>query len=142
MPAQTAKPRPDGLAARAVLIVDDDDDLSSALARFLTGEGYRVRRAADGDEGLRMALDAPPDLILLDFMMPVKNGFDALHEIRCAPTLAKVPVLALTAFGQSVGETHGCEDIEKAGLAGALEKPFEPNVLLARVAAVLDGCEG
>ncbi len=137
MAAQMAKPSPNGSKPPAVLIVDDDDDLASALARFLEGEGYSVRRASDGDEGLRMALEAPPDLIILDFMMPIKNGFDALHEIRSAQALANVPVLALTAFGQSVGETHGCEDMEKAGLAGALEKPFEPNILLERVASVL-----
>jgi len=123
---------------KTILIVDDDDDLASALARMLQAEGYGVLRAADGAEGVSMASEHAPDLILLDYMMPVKNGFDACRELRNLPGLDEVPILALTAYGQNIGETYGLGGSDaESHVNGFIEKPYEPNVLLERVASAL-----
>lgn len=123
---------------KTILFVDDDDDFAYALSRVLEHAGYRVRRAGDGDEGLRMALEEPPDLVLLDFMMPVKSGFAVCLELRKMPALREVPIIGLTAFGQNVGEIHGlvAEDAH-LHLQDCIEKPVEPNILLAQVARAL-----
>ena len=90
-----------------------------------------------------MAAEETPDLVLLDYMMPVKNGFDAFQEIRRNPALCHVPVIVLTAFGQNIGEIHGlAREGRSAGIRDCLEKPVEPNVLLERVAAVLEKSVG
>ena len=121
-----------------ILFIDDDEDLVYALSRILEGEGYRVRHASDGEAGVRMAAEERPDLIILDFMMPVKNGFDALLELRQIDGMAGVPVLVITSFGQDIGEIHGLRrDDDKLQVQDYLEKPVEPNVFLDRVASAL-----
>ena len=121
-----------------ILFIDDDEDLVFALSRMLEREGFEVRHAADGDAGVRMATEDNPDLIILDFMMPIKNGFEACREFTQIESLRDVPILALTAFGQNIGEVH-----DLGASAGSpvvqdyLEKPVSPNVLLERVAAML-----
>ena len=125
-------------AAKKILFIDDDEDLTSALARLLQGAGYQVRCAADGDEGLRLAAEERPDLVLLDYIMPIKDGFAVCQELRQLPGMADVPIIALTAFGQNIGEIYGlprqraCQSI-----ADFLEKPVEANVLLDRIVGVL-----
>ncbi len=121
-----------------ILFIDDDEDLVCALSRILEGEGYRVHHAPDGEVGVRMAAEERPDLIILDFMMPVKNGFEALLELRQIDGMTGVPVLALTSFGQDIGELHGLRrGDDKPLVQDCLEKPVEPNVLLDRVASAL-----
>jgi len=126
-------------APRRILIIDDDEALTGALAPLLRAEGYRVRCAADGEEGIRLASEEPPDLILLDFMMPLKNGFDFCADMQRIPCLRRAPVLVMTAFGQDIGEIHGVSMRQlPANIRGRLEKPFEANVLLERVASALE----
>jgi DNA-binding response OmpR family regulator len=123
---------------KAILIIDDDDDFAAALSVVLANAGYRVRRAADGDEGVRMAAEEPPDLVLLDLMMPRKNGFDTSGDLRGVPALRDVPILAITAFGQDLGELYSRGPGTAAvTIHECLEKPVEPNVLLERVASCL-----
>ena len=125
-------------APRRILIIDDDDALTGALVSLLQDEGYHVRCAADGEEGIRLASQEPPDLILLDFIMPLKNGFDVCEDIQNIARLRDVPVLVMTAFGQDLGEIHGVSvQKPRANIRGCLEKPFEINVLLERVASAL-----
>lgn len=126
-------------ASRLVLIVDDDADLSAALVKVLQREGYRVRWAVDGSRGVQMAREERPDLILLDYMMPVQTGFAACRELGKLPGLNAVPIIILTAFGQDIGEIYGLgeEDRRKVNIQGFLEKPVEINVLLERVAEAL-----
>lgn len=132
MPAETRGP--------LILFIDDDEDLVAALSIVLQRAGYRVRHAPDGEVGVRMALRYRPDLILLDFMMPVKDGFEACSELRATPALRLVPILALTSFGQDIGEIHGlARDADGTPhFRECLEKPIEPNVLLDRIASALD----
>lgn len=82
-----------------LLVIDDDRGFAQLVQRMLeaSGKTFRVRRAYDGEEGLREMLASPPDLILLDLMMPVKDGFQVLAEMRENPELAKIPVVVLTA---------------------------------------------
>lgn len=121
-----------------ILFIDDDDDLASALSILLESAGYSVRRAADGDEGLRMAMEERPDLVLLDFMMPVKSGFATSQEMRQTDGLRDVPIIALTSFGQNIGEIYGLPSEEaRLHIQGFLEKPVEPNVLLERIEQAL-----
>ena len=121
-----------------ILFIDDDPDLTFALSYLLRDAGYLVRCASDGKEGLRMAEEETPDLILLDLIMPVKDGFAVCEGWRQAPALRDVPVITLTAFGNKVGEIYGLQQPEAAAcFRNCLEKPVEPNVLLDRVARAL-----
>ena len=127
-----------GVESATILIIDDDDDLISAIRPPLEQANYRVVRACDGQAGVEMARTNRPDLILLDWMMPVKNGFEACAELRKMGHLDRVPILVMTAFGQDVGEIYGV----RKGDAGVhihdyLEKPLEINVLLQRIAQAL-----
>jgi DNA-binding response OmpR family regulator len=130
MTVATAKPN--------VLIIDDDDDFAHAIVCVLEEEGYTVRRAADGAQGVAAAREMSPDLILLDFMMPIKDGFDACKELRTIPALRHVPIVAMTAFGQDIGIVYGTDrDSSKFDIQDCLEKPVEINVLLQRMADLL-----
>ncbi len=121
-----------------ILFIDDDEDLAVALSAALIHNGYRVRHAANGDQGVAMAVQEPPDLILLDLMMPVKNGFEACTELRQVPALRDVPIVALTAFGQNIGEIHGLTRADAAvHIQDFMEKPLEINVLLERLKALM-----
>lgn len=86
--------------AQKILIVDDDVTLREMYLERLKTEGYIVESASNGDEGLRKAKSLVPDLILLDIMMPEKNGFDVLKEIKNEASLISVPILMLTALIQ------------------------------------------
>ncbi|MFW6163061.1 MAG: response regulator [Planctomycetota bacterium] len=125
---------------KTILLIDDDEDFREPMEIVLQARGYQVRCAGDGDEGLRMAAEEPPDLILLDFLMPGKNGFETSQELAASPPLAAVPVLALTSFGKSAMDYYDPSGQESAGnICGFLEKPIDFEDLLARVADALDG---
>jgi len=129
---------PDSAAKRRVLIIDDDDDFALAIVRVLKEEGYEVRRVADGEQGVAAAIEEAPDLILLDFMMPIKDGFDACKELRAIPALRRVPIVAVTAFGQDIGIVYGTDrEASPFDIQDCLEKPVEVNVLLQRMADLL-----
>ena len=96
-----------GNDARKLLLIDDDEGFTLPLGRMLEREGYAVRCARDGAEGLRLAAEEAPDAVLLDFLMPVKYGVAVAEELRRMPGLAGVPIIAMTAFGQNVGGIYG-----------------------------------
>lgn len=114
-----------------VLIVEDDTDLLSVLQRALTGAGYRVITAQDGDAGLSIALDERPELVILDVGLPSRSGMDVARELRGRGFRA--PVLMLTARNTVTDKVTGLE----AGADDYLPKPFEYPELLARVGALL-----
>jgi len=87
--------------AKRVLVVEDDDDIRSTLAELLESEGYEVTSAADGRQGLARALERPPDLILLDLMMPVMNGWEFREEQKRDPSIAGVPVVVVSAVSRA-----------------------------------------
>ncbi len=114
-----------------ILIIEDETPMRTALADVLEGEGYRPLTAADGEIGLRKAVDEKPDLILLDVMMPKLDGFAVCAELRRMGNA--VPVLMLTAKGQIEDRVNGLD----AGADDYLVKPFSTEELLARVRALL-----
>jgi two-component system response regulator MprA len=113
-----------------VLVVDDDDRLVSSVRRVLAYEGYRVLTATSGPEGLQLARDASPDLIILDVMLP---GIDGLEIARRVQAGDGVPVLMLSARDRIEDKVAGLE----AGADDYLVKPFAVEELLARVRARL-----
>ena len=114
-----------------ILIIEDELPMRTALADVLAGEGYRVLTAADGEAGLRRALDEHPDLILLDLMMPRLDGYAVCAELRRLKN--PVPILMLTAKGQLEDRVKGLD----LGADDYLRKPFSTEELLARVRALL-----
>jgi DNA-binding response OmpR family regulator len=122
---------PGAKSASRVLIVDDNVDMAATLGRNLDFEGYQVQIAADGVTGLAMARDWPADLIILDLMLPKKNGFDVLQELRAAGS--RVPVIILTARGEEVDKVRGFRlDADQY-----VTKPFGVLELTERVRALL-----
>lgn len=113
-----------------ILLADDDIELSSMLVDYLGKEGFDVDAAYDGDTALRQALTVQYDLLILDVMMPNRNGFDVLRELRAQSLL---PVLILTARGDDVDSIVGLE----LGADDYLAKPSSPRVLVARIRAIL-----
>jgi two-component system alkaline phosphatase synthesis response regulator PhoP len=117
-----------------ILLVDDDADFVEATKAILETRPYEVIVASNGDEGLRKAREEKPDLILLDVIMPVKNGFSAAEQLKKDPELAKIPTLMLTAFA-----AKGVQSSIPVSRGFALEtedyidKPVSPEELLAKV---------
>jgi DNA-binding response OmpR family regulator len=119
------------VTGRRILIVEDDEDLAPILAEALSDEGYRVETARNGLEGLRLAERELPDLIILDLMMPVMDGWQFREEQLKTPALASIPVLLTTADG------HAVEKAKKLHTDGCLPKPLSLGRLLAEVARAL-----
>jgi two-component system phosphate regulon response regulator OmpR len=116
--------------AEKVLLVDDDEKLRNLLKEYLEGYGYRVLTLVDGSAVPETIKKETPDIVILDIMMPVKDGLDVLKEIRGTYT---IPVIMLTAKGEATDRIVGLE----LGADDYLPKPFDPRELLARIKAVL-----
>ena len=116
-----------------MLVADDEADLVDLIGYNLKRHGYEVRTAADGPAALESARRQPPDLIVLDVMMPGLDGTEVCRRLKADPKTAKVPVVMLTARGEEtdivVGLTLGADDY--------VTKPFSMKVLLARLAVLL-----
>lgn len=115
---------------KKVLIVDDDAKLRKLLREYLEGYGFRVLTLEDGSFVLETLKNESPDIIILDIMLPGKDGLEVLKEIR---TEFDVPVIMLTAKGEDTDRIVGLE----LGADDYLPKPFNPRELLARIKAVL-----
>lgn len=122
-------------ATHSVLIVDDDVQLSDMLEEYLSPLGFRIGLARDGEAGLQSALEGEYDLVILDVMMPVMDGFEVLRRLRKESDL---PVLMLTARGDDVDRIVGLE----VGADDYLGKPFNPRELVARMRAILRRTSG
>jgi DNA-binding response OmpR family regulator len=114
-----------------ILVVEDNADLAYGLRNNLEIEGYAVDVAADGRQGLTRALESPPDLIVLDLMLPGLDGFRVLRELRARGM--ELPVLILTARGEESDKVRGL----KLGADDYVTKPFGLLELLARIEALL-----
>ncbi|CAH0534579.1 Transcriptional regulatory protein CpxR [Vibrio stylophorae] len=113
-----------------ILLVDDDQELTSLLADLLALENFSVTICNDGEAGLAHAISTPPDLILLDVMMPKLNGIEMLRRLR---EQSDTPVIMLTAKGEEIDRVLGLE----LGADDYLPKPFSDRELLARMRAIL-----
>ncbi len=121
-----------------ILLVDDDEDFVEATKLVLESKPYEVVVAYDGDEGLAKARQERPDLIILDIIMPVKDGFNAAEQIKKDPELRDIPVLMLTSFSQKVGETSlSVSQGLTLDTEDYVDKPVSPEDLLKRVEKLL-----
>ncbi len=116
-----------------ILLVEDEPDISALVAYHLARESYRVRTAADGQEGLEALHRERPDLLVLDLMLPGMSGLDLLREIRRRAELASLPVILLTALREESDRVEGL----RLGADDYISKPFSPEELVLRVEAVL-----
>ena len=116
--------------ARNILVVEDDPNISDLIQMYLLKEGFDVRTAADGGSALGEFEKQIPDLILLDIMLPVMNGWEVLANVR---RVSRVPVIMLTAKGEVGDRIQGLE----MGADDYIVKPFEMKELIARINAVL-----
>lgn len=113
-----------------VLVVEDDRDIATILENFLKKQGYRTERAADGESALTLFRACNPDLVLLDVMLPKKDGIEVLKAIRREK---QTPVIMLTARTEEIDKLLGLE----LGADDYVSKPFRPMEVMARVKAVL-----
>ena len=123
------------MATERILVADDDPSLLSMVSWLLREHGYEVQTADRGNVVLEALEGPPPDLVLLDIMMPYVSGFDVLQEIRTFPHRESTPVIMLTAKGQPTDRTRALE----LGATDFLTKPFSPNKLLGRIDELFAG---
>jgi DNA-binding response OmpR family regulator len=113
-----------------VLLVEDDPTVADVVVRYLQDDGYRVDLESDGQRGFDAAVSNPPDLMILDLMLP---GLDGLEVCRRVRALLEVPVIMLTARGEEIDRIIGLD----IGADDYIAKPFSPRELVSRVRAVL-----
>ena len=116
--------------SQKVLVVEDDNNIAELLRLYLQKDGFEVSHAADGGKAVEMAKEIQPDLVLLDIMLPVMDGWQVCRELR---KTMKMPIIMLTAKGETEDKVSGLE----MGADDHIVKPFEVKELLARVHAVL-----
>ncbi|MEM7226969.1 MAG: response regulator [Pseudomonadota bacterium] len=124
--------------AKTVLIVDDERNIMLSLKHLMLRAGYQVLQASDGEEALEIAEASVPDLILLDVMIPKRDGYDVCQTLRANPAMNHVQIIMLTAKGQEV-------EIEKGLALGAnayMTKPFSTTELVEKVKSLLGDGSG
>ena len=116
-----------------VLVVEDEDALATLLDYNLMKEGFRVERAADGEEALLRVAEEPPDLVVLDWMLPKVSGVEVCRQLRAGAETRRTPVLMLTARGEEADKVRGLD----TGADDYVVKPFAMSELVARIRALL-----
>lgn len=116
-----------------ILIIEDEDDILAMIHFNLVKAGYRVECATTGEDGYAMVRDTRPDLVLLDLMLPGMDGTEVCQRMRRSPDMSDIPIIMLTAKGEEHDVVKGLE----LGADDYVPKPFSPQVLLARIQAVL-----
>jgi two-component system phosphate regulon response regulator PhoB len=121
------------MANERVLIVEDEPDISDVLRYNLVKDGFLVQVEGRGDTALELIRAQPPDLIILDLMLPGMDGLEVTRMLKRDPTLARLPILLLTARSEEVDRIVGLE----LGADDYITKPFSPREVVLRVRAVL-----
>jgi DNA-binding response OmpR family regulator len=119
--------------SRSVLIVDDEPNIVRSLQFLMTQAGYEVRVARDGEQALAEIAKSQPDLVLLDAMMPKRDGFDVCQTIKTNPRWTRVRVIMLTAKGRDIEREKGLA----MGADDYITKPFSTKEVVAQVEKVL-----
>lgn len=121
------------MAHETIIVIEDEADIREVMVHNLSGEGYSVHSAADGEDGLRLAQEKSPDLILLDLMLPGIDGIEICRKLKNDPVTRSTPIIMVTAKGEEsdivLGLGIGADDY--------ITKPFSPKELMARIKAVL-----
>lgn len=121
------------MVKRSILVVEDEEDIRELVSYTLLKEGYQVASVASGEEAISVAQVKPPDLIVLDLMLPGVDGLTVCQRLRADPQTAHMAIVMLTARGEEVDIVSGLN----MGADDYITKPFSRNVLLARIRAVL-----
>ncbi len=121
------------MANERILVVEDDEDILELVRYNLNKEGYRVTCVSSGEAGLKKAKADPPDLVVLDLMLPGIDGLTVCRDLRANPVTKATPIVMLTAKTEEADVVAGLE----VGADDYVVKPFSPRVLLARIRAVL-----
>jgi two-component system cell cycle response regulator DivK len=114
------------MSGKTVLYVEDNEFNRKIVRQLLVATTYRLLEATDGEQGVAMALDARPDLILMDIQLPKLSGLEATRRIRQDPRTAHVPIIAVTSFALSGDDQKALE----AGASAYLAKPYSPRQML------------
>jgi twitching motility two-component system response regulator PilH len=125
----------ENVSSTTILIVDDSPTEVHVFKKLLEKQGYRIITAADGQEGLDVAKRVHPDLIIMDVVMPVLNGFQATRKLRNDQDTADIPVIMVTTKGQDTDINWG----KRQGANEYLVKPVMPAELLSKIKALLNG---
>ena len=116
-----------------ILVVEDDPDIASLVERYLEKAGFAIERASNGRDALQTIASKPPDLVVLDLMLPQVDGLEVCRRLRAGERTAAIPVIMLTARAEESERIVGLE----LGADDYLAKPFSPNELVTRVRALL-----
>jgi DNA-binding response OmpR family regulator len=119
--------------SKKVLIVDDEPNIVLSVEFLMRREGHEVVTASDGQEAIDLLGSTRPDLMILDVMMPRKNGFEVCAEVRADPALSRIPILMLTAKGREAEMKKGIS----LGADAYITKPFSTHDLVAKVHELL-----
>jgi two-component system, OmpR family, alkaline phosphatase synthesis response regulator PhoP len=121
------------MADKKILVVDDEVHIVQVVAIKLRNNGFEVITAENGAEGLELAVQERPDLIVSDYQMPVMSGLEMIENLRAKPETRDIPVVMLTARGFAIED----EKKQQLGVAACLSKPFSPRELLQAIESVL-----
>lgn len=114
---------------KSILVIDDDDDILNLIKIILSNKGYVIHTALSGEDGIKMAIKNKPDLILLDIMMPVMDGWEILKMLHTDEITRKIPVAMLTCKTDVKNKLIGLQE----GAIDYITKPFSPEELVSRV---------
>ena len=118
---------------KRILVVEDTEDNRQIMRDLLSSAGYALIEAKTGAEGVSMAKEHRPDLILMDIQLPVMDGYEATRRIKANPELKSIPIVAVTSYALSGDE----EKTRAAGCDGYIAKPYSPRQMLAKVREVI-----
>lgn len=121
------------MAKSSIFVVEDEEDILELLKFNLSHEGFTIRTASSGEEAVKAIAGRPPDLVLLDLMLPGLNGLDVCRYLKKDPATAAIPIVMVTAKGEEADVVTGLE----LGADDYITKPFSMKVLIARVRTVL-----
>ena len=114
---------------KRILVVEDQEDNRQIIRDLVTSVGYEMIEAVDGEQGVALAAQHKPDLILMDIQLPVLDGYEATRRIKAQPELKAIPVIAVTSYALSGDDQKAFA----AGCDGYVTKPFSPRQLLAKI---------
>ena len=121
-----------------ILIVDDDPDVREAVKIVLETQLYQLTFASNGEECLEQVKKNTPDLIILDLLMPKKDGFEVIKELRGHPSYPRIPILVLTVVKkEAAGRRYELETALRMDVDDYIEKPIQPDDLIDRVKRIL-----
>jgi len=121
------------MARRKILIIEDDRDIVEMVEYNLREEGYATVSALNGEEGVNLARSERPDLIILDIMLPIVDGFEVCRTLKSDNTTSHIPIIILSAKSQETDKVVGLE----LGADDYITKPFSPRELIARIRAIM-----